>query len=178
VKSLKATLSLLGLISLMIWGGCDRHQEERDQARADAERAKAQVNSCRARLQRMQDEKNQLIERLADVAEQLAQANSKRALVDSTQERLEKKVGELTNQRNATAQQTGGVQDAIQQLRRQLSEKDAEIIDYQQLVQQWQAYAAELEAQLGATDQGEYAEPAEESSDETSDQEVADENST
>jgi chromosome segregation ATPase len=158
----------------MICGGCDRHQDELDQARADAERAKAQVNSCRARLQQMQDDKARLIEKLADVTEQLQQADSKLATALPAQGRLQDQMGERTRQRDAAVQQVTAGKNTIQQLRQRLTAFEAEIREYEGWVKDLQATIAQLEAQVSAAGQGEDEGPAEESSGE----EAADGNST
>ncbi|MHC4721919.1 MAG: hypothetical protein ACYS6I_04330 [Planctomycetota bacterium] len=178
------------LACFTILAGCDHSAEERDEALAEAQQLRDELEQVRTALEEIQyeadkirvdlnitseeledaqTERDQLKESSAIISEELQNTKSKLAAAMQTKGDLEYQIAGLTRQQNATIAIGQEDQSVIESLTSQLEEKDSTINELEQLnielqaaIEELQNYIQQMEEQVEEEYQEEYVEQYEE----------------
>lgn len=164
------TLSVLFLTVL----GCER--SAKDKAVAEAMKAKAELEQIKIVLVRTESEKDQLEKDMASISENWEKAESELTAVTKAHDKLQYQVKQLIDERSAAIAKAKDAQATIQNLSSQLKEKIAEVREFEEWVKELQATIAQLENYIDQIDKRSPEESTQEP-DQTSTEEVVDENS-
>lgn len=161
-KAKAFSVPVLISICLTVFAGCSKAAKERDEARIELEKAKAQLAKTTALLKLARDERNQLQENITNLLE--AMAETKQAFGDASrnQEILQDQIKGLIEQLNASIARENEARATVKNLQIQLQEKTAVIQQLEQENNGLQSALRRIEARAGQPARQQSEEPSEE----------------
>jgi len=150
-RLLAMTLLLVCLFGLI---SCDKKaQQEKEQAIAEANKLRSELQKLKAVLRQTQDERDQLHESMSDALEDLANTKLKLAAAMQAQQQFHNQLVTQDRKLPSGTTENRDAEVTIDELRAQLQEKDALIHELEQLNSQLQNTIQQLQDQLAQTEQ-------------------------
>jgi len=165
----KATAKFLCLlVCLVVLTGCDRSAEERNEALAEAEKAKAELAEVKILLSKAQRERDGLKEEMARISEEWEQDRSKLAAsVAQAEGELQEMVDRLTQERDIAIARAITAEASVKRLNNEIRELSEWNEELQVAIQQLQSQIEQMYDQPGEES---YEEPNEQAEEEVSDE--------